>query len=70
MNGRGMKMSDRDKRISELDEAWEANLPCRNCAINDVCRYCNAVKRTDYPPDVFEVTITCKIAGQYVKKGQ
>lgn len=62
-----MKMSDRDKRIAELDEAWEAKLPCRNCAIKTVCKYCNAVKRTDYPPEVFDVTITCKIAHRYMR---
>lgn len=69
MNRQGMKTCDRDKRIAELDEAWESKLPCQNCAIKDVCRYCNAVKRTDYPPDVFDVTVTCKIADKYSRKG-
>lgn len=58
-------MSDRDKRLAELDEAWEAKLPCSNCDIKDVCRYFNTIKRIDYPSEVFDLKVTCKIKSKY-----
>ena len=66
---RGMRTSDHDKRINELDEAWAKAMPCHDCQIKDVCRYCNAVKRIDYPPDIFNLSVTCRIKSKYKVTG-
>jgi len=54
-----------EERKIRLDNEWFDNFPCRECEIENVCRYNDAVKRIDYPSDVFDVSVTCKIKQKY-----
>lgn len=38
------------------------------CEMSSICRYNKAVRRIDYPADIFDINVTCKISGEYSKK--
>lgn len=56
------------KRDISLEQQWKSHLPCADCLVSDICRYRNAVPRVNYPPEVFNVSITCNIKGRYRKE--
>lgn len=56
-----------DSKSTPLDKQkeWEQTLPCATCELTNICRYANVVKRIDYPKDVFNISITCKLQKEY-----
>lgn len=54
-----------EERQAVLDGMWREHMPCWNCDIKDVCKYCNSIKRPDFNPDVFIVNVVCKIRSGY-----
>lgn len=64
--GRSMVIPDKSHDLNYDEEAWEKDiLPCSDCDFQSICRYFNSVKRIDYPKDIFNVNITCKIKSKY-----
>lgn len=60
-----MSRNIQEDRERLLITEWEKKLPCANCPISSICKYANVVKRVDYPKDIFDVTVTCKIRDNY-----
>lgn len=64
----GITTESKEERQDRLDSEWSELLPCNTCAISDICKYNKAVKRIDYPHDIFDISVNCKITEQYGKK--
>lgn len=56
--------AERQRKV-KLQENWEKRLPCSSCQLVEMCKYAHTVRRVDYPSDIFEVTVTCKIQNNY-----
>lgn len=39
---------------------FNESMPCKDCKLNDICKYTNSVECFSYDKDVFEVEIKCK----------
>lgn len=53
-------------RKMELQQDFENTLsPCKSCDISEICKYTGSLKRFDFNPDVFEVSIDCKLKTKY-----
>lgn len=55
----------KDEKDARLESEWQLKLPCSRCPVASICKYRGAIKRVDYPPDVFDLNITCKISHKY-----
>lgn len=60
-----VKEESQQDRTDRLDKEWDENLPCSTCDMADICRFRRAVKRIDYPGEVFDIKVTCKIKSGY-----
>lgn len=49
----------KDMREQRLYNEWVSKLPCADCALEDICRYANSIKRIDFNSEIFNITITC-----------
>lgn len=58
-------MNDKNDRRVDLDCKWDKSMPCSNCNISQICKFKNVIRRIDYPEDIFDVKITCKIKQNY-----
>lgn len=50
-----------EDREESLQREWERSLPCADCDIRDVCKYAQTFHRPDFNPEVFTVSVSCKI---------
>lgn len=53
------------ERSNKLQLEWETSMPCLDCKIAEVCKYKNIIKRPDYPSEVFDVVVICKLKDAY-----
>ena len=58
-NTRKVKLQeDFDKKIS----------PCNDCELSLICKHHGSLNKFDFNPDVFEVSVNCKIKREYTLK--
>ena len=51
-----------DRREKDLQEKFnEEMMPCRGCVHTRICRYFNSIKRLDYDPEIFTISISCNM---------
>lgn len=56
-----------DDREHILQEEWNTVMPCRDCFVKDICKWAGSFKRPDFNPEVFGVTVDCKVKPTYAK---
>ena len=59
--------TSKDERNEKLFASWQSIAPCQDCRVANICRYKDSIKRPDYNPDVFELTVKCKLKNEYSK---
>ena len=58
----------REDRERVLSNQWNEQMPCLHCGMSEFCKYANIIKRIDFPEDIFNVTIVCKLREKYKAK--
>lgn len=66
-NGKGLgrEACSKEDHETRLADEWKSKLPCASCSIASICKYANIVGRINYPSDVFNISIECKISNKY-----
>lgn len=54
----------KDRELKMADD-WANNMPCKYCAIKDVCKHANGFPRPDFNHDVFVVQVTCTLFDKF-----
>ena len=52
--------SSREQRELSLQEKFNELMPCKDCKLTQICKYFNSIKRLDYDPEIFTISISCK----------
>ena len=52
--------NSREQREVSLQEKFNELMPCKDCKLTQICKYFNSIKRLDYDPEIFTISISCK----------
>lgn len=52
--------NSREQRELSLQEKFNELMPCKDCKLTQICKYFNSIKRLDYDPEIFTISISCK----------